>query len=60
MSEDGLEQPRSFNATIDDVLTKKTPLKEAILATGTKNLFAVASEIKLEMTCSTLFLSAFI
>jgi len=50
MNEDSPEQPKSFDATIDDVLTKKTTLKDAIMATDTKNLFAVASEIKLEMT----------
>jgi chromosome partitioning protein len=41
-------EPESFTASITDVLTKKKPIREAILPTRTEGLFIVPSHIRLD------------
>jgi len=41
-------EPETFSASISDVLAKKKPIAEAILATSTPNLFLVPSHIRLD------------
>jgi chromosome partitioning protein len=41
-------EPESFTASISDVMTKKKPIREAILPVKTENLFIVPSHIRLD------------
>ena len=41
-------EPETFTASISDVLTKKKPIGEAVLAVKTENLFIVPSHIRLD------------
>lgn len=41
-------EPETFSASISDVLVKKKPIGDAILATKNKNLFIVPSHIRLD------------